>query len=231
MMKIKKIILCSFAVLLLFGTSIGIYLLISEIDVLGKYEAEEPFVEGEPENLDFVVTDQTKVSKPASVPTPEGNTGTQTQNPKDPNLMPEIPEARGEKGTSTNPFVVLEIVSDKALQTLSYMDEGSEPYDPIDLMVKMDRGDIDITSMGEGREDDINEDRLLEKLGQIFHEKQYEVYRPPNEEKINNGQATNVVFKYDFETEAKSLADPFFEDKVDPREREDSEKWIRTELP
>ena len=47
--------------------------------------------------------------------------------------LPKIPAATGKKGSKTNPFVILEVVPDKAMQELTYY-AGSEeeglPYDP-----------------------------------------------------------------------------------------------------
>lgn len=96
-------------------------------NVFGKFTPQEPYVEGEAESLSSTV-----VTSVGSNWQGEMGTGAKP-------CSEEVPTCVGKKGSETNPFVVLEIVADKAQQQLAYlaMEEDSvfkEDSKPLDIM-------------------------------------------------------------------------------------------------
>lgn len=77
-------------------------------NVLGKFVPEEPYVTGEPESASVVVTSEGKTQK--------GGDGSGAEP-----CSKEVPTAVGKKGSETNPFVLLEIVPEKAMQQFTYL--------------------------------------------------------------------------------------------------------------
>lgn len=116
--------------------------------VFGSYEPSSPLiVASSVSKASITVTDMNSEDNPTYAPACRptiatggaisggaisgGGIGTPTPLPSQ-SPLPEIPVSiggRNTKGEATNPFVILEVVPDKALQTLSYLVEGSEPFD------------------------------------------------------------------------------------------------------
>lgn len=138
-------------------------------DVFGKFVAKTPYVTGTPEVRKINVT-------------PEGS----NQKDKDGSGAPTlagVPSCEGKKGTKTNPFVVLEIVPDKAQQQLIYLglEEGAES--PLDLMkIGIQLAKDNNKSYAESSATMSQND--LKALGQWFCNYSYNVYKiGSNEEK------------------------------------------------
>ncbi len=120
---------------------IGLGVLVSQ-DVFGKYVSGKPYVvEGSSTAATVVTTSEGSNQK--------GKDGTGAEP-----CATEIPTCTGKKGTETNPFVILEIVPDKAQQQLPYLTGDPEqgmPYDPLELGIQFGGDylkDTDMTNLG-----------------------------------------------------------------------------------
>lgn len=89
--------------------------------VFGRFTAKEPFVTGDAAASTVTVTSEGSNQK--------GKDGSGAEP-----CSPEVPTCEGKKGTKNNPFVVLEIVPDKAEQQLIYLGEEEEGTYPLDIM-------------------------------------------------------------------------------------------------
>lgn len=99
----------------------GTLLWINKDNVFGKYEASEPYITEAPVSADVIVTSEgsTEMWEEGSGVTP---------------CDPKVPTATGKKGSKTNPFVILEVVPDKAMQQLTYLSGNKESGMPFDMM-------------------------------------------------------------------------------------------------
>ncbi len=120
---------------------IGLGVLVSQ-DVFGKYVSGKPYiVEGSNTGTKTVTTSEGSNQK--------GKMGSGAEP-----CVTEIPTCEGKKGTETNPFIVLEIVPDKAQQQLSYLTGDPEqgmPYDPLELGIRFGKNylqETDMTNLG-----------------------------------------------------------------------------------
>ncbi len=120
---------------------IGLGVLVSQ-NVFGKYVSGKPYiVEGSNTGTKTITTSEGSNQK--------GKMGSGAEP-----CVTEIPTCEGKKGTETNPFIVLEIVPDKAQQQLSYLtgdpDQGM-PYDPLELGIRFGKNylqETDMTNLG-----------------------------------------------------------------------------------
>lgn len=98
-----------------------VLLLVVKVDVFGQFISKKPYVD---ENTvradDTVVTDE------------GGNQKDSTGTGKEP-VSEKVPTAIGKKGSETNPFVLLEIVPDKAMQQMAYL-TGNREDSGLDVM-------------------------------------------------------------------------------------------------
>ena len=94
----------------------------SVTNVFGMFTPKEPYVEGEPYEETIDVTDEGKNQKGS-----DGSGKVPVSN--------EVPTAQGEKGSATNPFVILEIVPEHCQQQLVYLNTDNKDY-PIKMLRK-----------------------------------------------------------------------------------------------
>ncbi len=86
-----------------------------------------------------------------------------------------VPTCEGEKGTEDNPFVVLEIVADKAQQQMTYLGQDDDGDSPLDVMkMGIDVSDSQGKSYTPGSSSPMDNDKAS-SLGQWFSNYQYEV--------------------------------------------------------
>lgn len=133
-------------------------------DVFGRFAPEEPYVTGEPESMSSVVV--TNVGKNW-----QGEEGTGTKP-----CSTMVPTCVGKKGTESNPFVVLEIVADKAHQQMTYLaaeDDSSKPMDimKIGIDIANSKGKTYWNTSSTMQRDD------LKSVGQWFCNYEYEVHK------------------------------------------------------
>lgn len=91
-------------------------------DVFGKFTPKEPYVEGEAKSLSSV-----KVTSPGSNWMGAEGTGAEP-------ATTEVPTCKGKKGSETNPFVILEVVADKAQQQMTYLGMDDNSHKPLDIL-------------------------------------------------------------------------------------------------
>ena len=91
----------------------GAVFVVSATNVFGKFVSEEPYVEGQPASAAVVVTSEGG--------TQQGSMGSGVSPCPATEGLPEVPTAIGIKGSETNPFVLLEVVPDKAMQQWTYL--------------------------------------------------------------------------------------------------------------
>ncbi len=88
----------------------------------------------------------------------------------------EVPTAKGEKGTKTNPFVVLEIVPDKAMQQLCYLTGDKEQSGLDALEIGIDAVDGTAWSYADDSKPSFDNLNLGTKYGWWFANYTYNVY-------------------------------------------------------
>lgn len=252
-MKKKKIL--RFTGLMVFSLVIflGGYLLVKNV-VQGKFQAEQPYVEGSAVSMDVGYTRQelSTMERPingASVKVVPADTVTggaisggaisggavsdgaidTTPEPSvTPKSFPEIPVCKGgieTKGDAENPLVVLEVVPDRGLQSLSFYMTGCEPFDVIELGGKL------------AKEYNKNIKQVMEQnfssLGFLF-DFSFEVWDPTKYDRSVKKEDRQMVSKKVFSVEVDytknsgsasySKDDPAFAD-VPQRIREDELNW------
>ena len=145
-------------------------------DVFGKFTPDETYVKADVASMSGVV-----ITNPGSNWKGEEGTGAEP-------ATKDVPTCKGKKGTETNPFVILEIVADKAQQQMTYLamdDNGSEPLDV--LQIGIDIAKENGKSYVPGSSSIMSND-ILKSVGQWFSNWQYEVHAIGDEgkkEKIN----------------------------------------------
>ncbi len=96
-----------------------IVFVVTVTDVFGIFVSKAPYVEGAPQSAEIIVTS-------------EGGTQKGTEGSGAKPCSDEIPTAVGKKGTESNPFLILEVVPDKAMQQMTYLtgnrDAGMPKY-------------------------------------------------------------------------------------------------------
>ncbi len=186
--NVKKWIISSVVAVLLFAGVIC-----WKTDVFGKFVPEEPYVQGEAESMSSVV-----VTSPGSNWKGEMGTGAKP-------VTKDVPTCEGKKGTESNPFVVLEIVADKAQQQMVYLgmeDESSEPFDVmkigIDVAKKKSKSFVPGSASYMSNND-------LRSIGQWFCNWEYEVYAIGDEEKKENIHFTDIQKLYSLKITSDDL--------------------------
>lgn len=133
------------------------------MDVFGKFKAEEPYVKD-----DAVVSPVTVTSEGSNQ---KGKMGSGAKP-----LSKEIPTCEGMKGSKSNPFVVLEVVPDKAQQQLIYLGQDEGGTYPLDIMkigieLAKEQGKTYADSSSPMDSD------KLKSMGQWFSNYSYDVYK------------------------------------------------------
>lgn len=140
-------------------------------NVLGKFVPEEPYVTGQPESASVVVTSEGKTQK--------GGLGSGAEP-----CSSEVPTAVGQKGSETNPFVLLEIVPEKAMQQFTYLcgdvDSGMpEELDAMKIGIEACKSsDKSFVDDDQNKRFDFQNDKFFENnFGRWFKDNRYSVYK------------------------------------------------------
>lgn len=140
-------------------------------NVLGKFVPEEPYVTGQPESASVVVTSEGKTQK--------GGDGSGAEP-----CSKEVPTAVGKKGSETNPFVLLEIVPEKAMQQFTYLcgdvDSGMpEELDAMKIGIEACKSsDKSFVDDDQNKRFDFQNDKFFENnFGRWFKDNRYSVYK------------------------------------------------------
>ena len=166
--------------------------------VFGKFVSPEPYVTGAPESASVVVTS-------------EGGTQKGTEGSAAKPCSPEVPTAEGLKGSETNPFVLLEVVPDKAMQQWTYLSGSTESgmpeqLDPLKIGIeaceKVGKNFVSEKYIGNYN---INLD-----YGTWFCVNQYDVYKIGSNKKADKEKLpfTELTQLYEMELSSKDMDDP-----------------------
>lgn len=139
----------------------------------GMFSPKEPYVKGKSDSIALdSVTDEGKNwigemgtgAKPATL---------------------DVPTCEGKKGTKDNPFVILEIVADKAQQQMGYLAMDENETKPLDvLQYGIDTAAEQKRSYVPGSSSIMGQDNLKE-IGQWFCNWDYSVYKIGKRQKKN----------------------------------------------
>lgn len=170
--RLKKWIVSSAAIVVLALAVVVCW----KTDVFGKFTPKEPYVKGEAESLSSVV-----VTSPGSNWMGAMGTGAKP-------ATTEVPTCEGKKGSETNPFVILEVVADKAQQQMTYLGMEDNSAKPLDILqIGIDIAKANKCSYVPGSSAYMNRD-YLKTVGQWFGNWEFEVHAIGNtneKEKIN----------------------------------------------
>lgn len=170
-------------------------------NVLGKFVPEEPYVTGEPESASVFVTSEGKTQK--------GGDGSGAEP-----CSSEVPTAEGKKGSETNPFVLLEIVPEKAMQQFTYLCGDVESGMPEELDA-MKLGIEACKSTGksfiaEDQNDrfDFHNNKFFENnFGRWFKDNQYSVYKIGSKTEKEEIPFAELAKLYSYKITDKDLRD------------------------
>lgn len=146
---------------------LAVFWVLSVSDVMGKFVPEEPYVTGAPESMSSIVV--TNVGKNW-----QGEEGTGVKP-----CSTMVPTCAGKKGTETNPFVILEVVADKAQQQMTYLaadDDSTKPMDIMKMGIDLARNSDGGRSYVPGSSAIMQQDNL-KSVGQWFCNYEYEVHK------------------------------------------------------
>ena len=145
---------------------VALFLVLRVSHALGGFISPEPYVTGTPESSSVIVTLEGGNQK--------GSLGSEATP-----CSPEVPTAVGIKGSETNPFVLLEIVPDKAMQQWTYLTGNTESGMP-EQLDPLKIGIAACKKIGENfRHKDYNlgNMKLDSDYGQWLANDEYEVYK------------------------------------------------------
>lgn len=139
----------------------------------GMFSPKEPYVKGEPDSIALdSVTDEGKNWI--------GEMGTGAKP-----ATSDVPTCEGKKGTKDNPFVILEIVADKAQQQMGYLAMDENETKPLDvLQYGIDTAADKKRSYVPGSSYIMQKDHLKD-IGQWFCNWNYSVYKIGKRQKKN----------------------------------------------
>ncbi|MCH5265664.1 MAG: hypothetical protein J1F02_07170 [Lachnospiraceae bacterium] len=182
---------------------VAVFLALQANQVFGKFVSQEPYVEGMPETASVVVTSEGG--------TQQGSVGTGASPCPATEGLPKVPTAEGIKGSETNPFVLLEVVPDKAMQQWTYLSGSVESGMP----EKLDAMAIGIKVSDKAYKNDhakrfTNEKNLgnypfASEYGQWFINDQYEVYKIGSKSQKEKMPFVELAQLYTISISAKNL--------------------------
>lgn len=160
---------------------------ISGTNVFGQFIPEKPYVTGEPagntSSLTFVTNEG-------------GNQKGSQGSEKEP--LDGVPEAKGQKGSKTNPFLLLEIVPEHAQQQMVYMNGKDKNY-PLDVVkIGIDASDAKGNSFIWYR--NLVDFNLHNSVGEWFCRYSYNIYKFGKGEKTEAKPLVEIdkLYTYDF---------------------------------
>lgn len=159
----------------------------------GMFSPKEPYVKGKSDSIALdSVTDEGKNwigemgtgAKPATL---------------------DVPTCEGKKGTKDNPFVILEIVADKAQQQMGYLAMDENETKPLDvLQYGIDTAAEQKRSYVPGSSSIMGQDNLKE-IGQWFCNWDYSVYKIGKKAEKESIHYTEIAKLYQVEITSKDL--------------------------
>lgn len=159
----------------------------------GMFSPKEPYVKGKSDSIALdSVTDEGKNwigemgtgAKPATL---------------------DVPTCEGKKGTKDNPFVILEIVADKAQQQMGYLAMDENETKPLDvLQYGIDTAAEQKRSYVPGSSSIMGQDNLKE-IGQWFCNWDYSVYKIGKKAEKESIPYTEIAKLYQVEITSKDL--------------------------
>lgn len=167
---------------------IGIY-----TRAFGMFSPKEPYVKGEPDSIALdSVTDEGKNWI--------GEMGTGAKP-----ATSDVPTCEGKKGTKDNPFVILEIVADKAQQQMGYLAMDENETKPLDvLQYGIDTAAEQKRSYVPGSSSIMGQDNLKE-IGQWFCNWKYSVYKIGKKAEKESIPYTEIAKLYNVEITSNDL--------------------------
>lgn len=170
-------------------------------NVLGKFVPEEPYVTGQPESASVVVTSEGKTQK--------GGLGSGAEP-----CSSEVPTAVGQKGSETNPFVLLEIVPEKAMQQFTYLcgdvDSGMpEEMDAMKIGIEACKSsDKSFVDDDQNKRFDFQNDKFFENnFGRWFKDNRYSVYKIGSKTEKEEIPFAELAKLYSYTITGKNLRD------------------------
>lgn len=192
MIKRKKMwgVYVILSVILAVVVGIGVY-----TKAFGMFNPKEPYVKGGAESLSFdSVTDEGKNW------IDEVGTGAKP-------ATSDVPTCEGKKGTKDNPFVILEIVADKAQQQMGYLAMDENETKPLDILqYGIDTADEQGRSYVPGSSSIMEQDHLKE-IGQWFCNYKYSVYKIGKKAEKESISFTEIDKLYNVEITSEDLED------------------------
>ena len=167
---------------------IGIY-----TRAFGMFSPKEPYVKGEPDSIALdSVTDEGKNWI--------GEMGTGAKP-----ATSDVPTCEGKKGTKDNPFVILEIVADKAQQQMGYLAMDENETKPLDILqYGIDTAAEQKRSYVPGSSSIMGQDNLKE-IGQWFCNWKYSVYKIGKKAEKESIPYTEIAKLYNVEITSNDL--------------------------
>lgn len=168
--------------------------------VFGKYTPPETYIKGEPMMVNTVVTSEGGNQK-----------GTLGSGAKP--CSSEVPTAEGLKGSETNPFVLLEVVPDKAMQQWTYLSGNTEygmpeSLDALKLGIEISKE----SGKSEHRRSFVRwragDDFGRNRIGTWFSSDQYSVYKIGSNREKENKLFAEITKLYEVNISSSDLEDP-----------------------
>ena len=159
----------------------------------GMFSPKEPYVKGKSDSIALdSVTDEGKNWV--------GEMGTGAKP-----ATSDVPTCEGKKGTKDNPFVILEIVADKAQQQMGYLAMDENETKPLDILqYGIDTADEQGRSYVPGSSSIMEQDHLKE-IGQWFCNYKYSVYKIGKKAEKESIPYTEIAKLYQVEITSKDL--------------------------
>ncbi|MDY4876399.1 MAG: hypothetical protein SO389_07245, partial [Eubacterium sp.] len=159
----------------------------------GMFSPKEPYVKGKSDSIALdSVTDEGKNWI--------GEMGTGAKP-----ATSDVPTCEGKKGTKDNPFVILEIVADKAQQQMGYLAMDENETKPLDILqYGIDTADEQGRSYVPGSSSIMEQDHLKE-IGQWFCNYKYSVYKIGKKAEKESIPYTEIAKLYQVEITSKDL--------------------------
>lgn len=192
MIKRKKMwgVYVILSVILAVVVGIGVY-----TKAFGMFNPKEPYVKGGAESLSFdSVTDEGKnwIDEVGTGAAPATS---------------DVPTCSGPKGTAENPFVILEIVADKAQQQMGYLAMDENESKPLDvLQLGIDKASEQNRSYVPGSSSIMQKDHLKD-IGQWFCNWNYSVYKIGKKAEKESIPFTEIDKLYNVEITSEDLED------------------------
>lgn len=171
---------------------LAIFWVLSVNNVLGKFVPEEPYVTGASESMSSVVVTNEGGNQKGS----QGSGATP---------MNGVPTALGQKGSETNPFVLLEIVPEHEQQQMVYLNTSDSEY-PLDVMqIGIDASTKENKNFIEFK--DVTNFGLHNSPGEWFCRYTYDVYKFGEDEETESKPLVEIDKVYKLELTNENISE------------------------